>query len=36
MKKFSKFLSELFTTDVGRKLLAIVVAALVVAFININ
>ncbi len=36
MKKFSKFLSELFTKDVGIKLLAIVVAALVVAFININ
>lgn len=35
MKKFNKFLSDLFTKNIGIKLLAIAVAALVVAFINI-
>ncbi len=35
MKKFGKFLSELFTVNIGIKLLAIGLAAVVVAFINI-
>ncbi len=35
MKKFTKFLSDLFTKNIDIKLLAIAVAALVVAFINI-
>lgn len=35
MKKFGKFLSDLFTKNIDIKLLAIAIAALVVAFINI-
>ena len=36
MKKFTKFLSGLFTKNLDIKVLALVVAALVVAFINIG
>lgn len=35
MKKFGKFLSDLFTKNVGLKLLAILLAAVVVVLINI-
>lgn len=35
MKKFGKILKDVFTKNIGIKLLAIVLAALAVAFINI-
>ena len=35
MKKFGKFLLNCFTKNIGIKILAIVVAAVAVAFINI-
>lgn len=35
MKKFKKFLINVFTKNLGIKLLALVMAALVVVFINI-
>ncbi len=35
MKKFSKFLKDVFTKNIDIKLLAIVMAVLAVVFINI-
>lgn len=35
MKKFGRFLAGIFTKNVGIKLLAIIVAAFTVAFINL-
>lgn len=35
MKKFGKFIKDLFTVNVGLKVLAIALAAIVVALINI-
>lgn len=35
MKKFTKFLKDLFTKNIELKILAIVLAAIAVAFINI-
>lgn len=35
MKKFGKFLKDVFTKNLGIKLLAVVLAALAVVFINI-
>jgi len=35
MKKFGKFLSDLFTKNIGLKLLAILLAAVVVVLINV-
>lgn len=35
MKKFNKILKDIFTKNIGLKLLAILVAALTVVFINI-
>ena len=35
MKKFGKFLKDLFTKNVGLKLLSLVLAAIVVMLINI-
>lgn len=35
MKKVAKFLKDLFTKNIGLKILAIVLAAIAVAFINI-
>ena len=35
MKKFSKFLKDVFTKNVDIKLLALVIAAITVVFINI-
>ena len=34
MRKFGKFIKNLFTVNIGLKLLAIVLAAVVVALIN--
>ncbi len=35
MKKFGKFLKDVFTKNIGIKLLALLLAALAVVFINI-
>lgn len=35
MKKFGKFLKDLFTKNIGIKLLALVLAAIAVVLINI-
>lgn len=35
MKKFTKFLKDLFTKNIELKILALVLAAIAVAFINI-
>ena len=36
MKKFGQFLKDLFTKNIGIKILAFVLAVLAVAFINIR
>lgn len=35
MNKFTKYLKDLFTKDIGIKILAIVIAVVTVIFINI-
>lgn len=35
MKKFGKFLSDVFTKNIGIKILAIVLAAIIVVLLNI-
>ena len=35
MKKFTKFLSDVFTKNIGIKILAIVLSAIIVVLLNI-